>query len=487
MDVDELNGTESVTILFTMGNPSLLFEFNTTDNTVITTTPVDREMFPLFTITVQAQDRATNAITTTLTIVIEDINDNPPVIQETPTELEVKLPEDFAVGDPVQTVTAVDEDIGENADFRWFLDGGLGRFDINRTTGVITLTDTLDIEEITEYDLTVTVSDLQFENSVLVKVTVINDTNDNNPIFEQSVYEGMIEEGLSNGTRVETNTGAHLTVKANDLDVTSDVTYTLAPGTTAPFDVDETNGEIYINGLLDREARGFYSFTVLGVDTVMGSIPASAIVEVTIIDANDELPMFTEDDYMKDVQEDTPPTVTILKVTATDNDIGTNAKIEYTITSVTPSTSFGIFLLDPDTGDVYTNPNMSGIEVTPGVTTPVILDIQAEDRGPGNNRDMARVLLNLIDSNNNGPKFEETNYKFSIDENVDGLVGQVNATDSGDLGANARVTYSILSGVGSAFFEINSTTVSTYANSECTQFWLGQMNNVQKSPNLCQP
>lgn len=428
---------------------------------MVTNTPIDRETTPTFTVTVEASDSAGQSVTVNLTINIEDINDQPPVIQETAAELEVKLPEDFPVGDPVQTVTAVDEDLGANALLAWDLQGGLGQFEINFTTGVISLTDSLDIEEITAYDLMVTVSDLVNFDSVIVRVTVINDTNDNNPIFEQSVYEGMVFENSDNETRVMSITGDPvLTVKANDLDVTSEVTYMLEAGTMVPFGVDATSGEIYVSGSIDREARGFYTFTVMGVDTVMGSVPDSTIVEVTILDRNDEVPQFTENEYMKDVQEGAPGGVTISKVTAIDNDIGNNSVVVYSITSVTPPGSDGIFLVDSETGDVYTNPSNGPIQVSPGGPTQVILDVRADDLGPGNNFDTARVILNLIDSNDNGPKFDQTHYEFNISENINGIVGQVNATDPVDLGANAVVTYAILTGPGSGLFEINSTTVS---------------------------
>ncbi len=456
IDVDQQNGSESVTITLVQSGSFFPFEYR--NGAVITTAPINREVTPSFLVTVEARDSAF-MVAVNLTINIDDINDSPPEIQETAAELEVKLPEDFPIGDPIQRVTAVDEDIGAHANLAWHLQGGVGQFEINFTSGVISLTDSLDIEEITEYDLTVTVSDLVNTDSIIVKVTVVNDTNDNDPIFEQSVYEGMILENSNNGTRVMTiATASILTVQASDMDVTSDVTYSLAPGTTEPFDVNETTGEIFVSGSLDREVRAFHTFTVLAIDTVMGSLPDSTIVEVTILDENDEVPDFIEDEYIKDVQENTPASVTILKVTAIDNDIGINANITYLITAVTPPTSDGLFLLHPVTGDVYTNPANSAIDVDSAGSFQIILDIQAEDSGPGNNRDTARVLLSLIDSNDNCPQFEQTHYEFEINETVDGVVGRVNATDP-DVGANAVITYSIPGGSGSTLFEINNTTV----------------------------
>ncbi len=454
--MDQQNGSESVTI--TLVQSGSFFPFVYSNGAVITTARINREVTPSFLVTVEARDSAFT-VAVNLTINIDDINDRPPEIQETAAELEVKLPEDFPVGDPIQTVTAVDEDIGAHANLAWHLQGGVGQFEINFTSGVISLTASLDIEEITEYDLIVTVSDLVNTDSVIVKVTVVNDTNDNDPIFEQSVYEGMILENSRNGTRVMTiATASILTVQASDMDVTSDVTYSLAPGTTEPFDVNEITGEIFVSGSLDREVKAFHAFTVMAIDTVMGSLPDSTIVEVNILDENDEVPDFIEDEYVKDVQENTPASVTILKVTAIDNDIGVNANITYLITAVTPSTADGLFLLHPVTGDVYTNPANPAIDVDSGGSFEIILDIQATDSGPGNNRDMARVLLNLIDSNDNCPQFEQTHYEFEINETVDGVVGQVNATDP-DVGANAVITYSIPSGSGSTLFEINNTTV----------------------------
>ena len=465
-DPDDLDGENELEVTLIDSNPQPQnFRVSQDGSIVNATTSLDREDEDSFIITVQVQDSATNRVTTTLRITVSDVNDNAPIIQETEMELAVKLPEDFPIGDPVQTVTARDDDIGENADFQWHLTGGNGQFDIDRITGVISLNQLLDIEDITEYELNVTASDIVHQTHIIVMVTVVNDTNDNDPRFIQSVYEGEIEENAVNQTRVRikgtlASDGMFLTVNATDRDVTSDVEYELEPGTTAPFAVDRNSGEIYVAGALDREMPNgfFYSFTILGVDTVMGSTPDTTIIEIVIVDVNDESPMFSTSEYMVSVQEGTPANLTVLEVSAVDADIGNNSQIVYLIDSVNPPSETGYFGLDPVTGDVFPTREVAIDSATD--PTEITLEIIARDKGAFPREDTARVILHLIDINDEAPEFNETNYEFQIRENVDGRVGTVYAVDRDISSANTNITYSIRSGEGSSRFSINELTVS---------------------------
>lgn len=137
----------------------------------------------------------------------------------------------------------------------------------------------------------------------------------------------------------------------------------------------------------------------------------------------------------------------IIQVNASDLDTGNNARITYRIVdagtdNVTGSSSdvaqhFGIFpnsgwiylraLLDRETRDRYQ------------------LTVLATDNGTPAAHAKARVVIRVLDANDNDPKFQRSKYEFRIEENLrrGSVVGVVTATDL-DLGENAAVRYSLL-------------------------------------------
>ena len=189
-------------------------------------------------------------------------------------------------------------------------------------------------------------------------------------------------------------------------------------------------------------------------DTLIGSMKPTALVEVNVLDINDQSPVFEQELYKNDVYENTPANAIILIVTANDQDVGTNAEIEYTIDSVTPSSSAGFFGININSGNIF--PNRDVILMT-GDPLTINLTIRATDKGPGRNSGTAKVVLNIIDRNTNAPQFERPHYNLTVSENVKTVFGRVRANESStDLGENARITYSILPGDGSEKFHIDS-------------------------------
>ena len=436
VDADQ-DGAEPLTFSFASGGP---FSISTNGSLVVTTAELDRETTQFYVITVQVADSVGHMSTATLNISLEDFNDNAPAFVQTPAELAIEIPENLAVfGEPsssvIRVVQATDADIDDNAVFIFTLSGDFGYFDIGTETGEIILTQSLNRELIQEYMLTVTATDAglpTLSSSIMFVVTIAN-INDNNPVFVMPVFEGTISEDAVVG--VETG----VVVLATDLDQDSVVTYTLVPGTTSLFDVRST-GEIITTALLDRETRDLHTFMVQATDGFRNSTD-NALVEIMVLDANDEVPVFDELSYSANVSELTPSNSIILIVHANDDDIGTNAEIEYTIQSVDPASSTGFFRLSSDSGIILTNQE---VIINPGDPTTITLTVRATDRGPFSNFVDVSVVFNLIDRNLNAPLFDQPHYSFSVAENqANSLVGVVNATEpTGDL--NSVIEYAIL-------------------------------------------
>ena len=124
--------------------------------------------------------------TYTIEVVIELINDNPPVLSEE--TFDAEFPESIAVGTVLYTATATDADVDSILTFSI---SDIEGFAINRTSGQLSLTHPLDRETRDSYLFILSVSDGLFTDSLVVMIDVI-DINDNSPQFSQIIYRRSI-------------------------------------------------------------------------------------------------------------------------------------------------------------------------------------------------------------------------------------------------------------------------------------------------------
>ena len=161
--------------------------------------PVDRETNPSFTLSVVASNKVPYSGTppsaktsATITITIEDVNDNAPVI--TNTIYTVKVAEDAKSASLVIDVDATDKDVGVNGEIEYLITSGNVQdvFTIDTSTGIVSVKRSLDRETISLYTLKIRASDkgspsLYSEKDFIVNVT---DVDDNAPEFTATDYTG---------------------------------------------------------------------------------------------------------------------------------------------------------------------------------------------------------------------------------------------------------------------------------------------------------
>lgn len=117
----------------------------------------------------------------------------------------------------------------------------------------------------------------------------------------------------------------------------------------ADFRVDTATGTEFTlktSGALDRETTPSYTLVLTATDS--GTTPLASMVTctVTVTDINDETPVFGVSQAVT-FPENTPTTTVIDTITATDADIGANARLTYLIESGDVD---GVFVIDSDTG-----------------------------------------------------------------------------------------------------------------------------------------
>lgn len=252
----------------------------------------------------------------------------------------VSVPESANFNTSVVHIKATDKDTGRYAKISYSIASGddQDHFRIDSDLGIVYTKASLDYETLKQYKLVVEAKDTTHTSRANVIIRV-EDVNDNYPIFNPRVYKIDIPEGQSLDNNI-------LTVKATDRDPFGGLTYDFVTQTNM-FTVDPSSGEISPVSELDRETTDYYNLTVRVTDGGSPPLSDTAIVEIRITDINDNDPKFNSSREDISVLENSPIGKVLLKVAATDEDIGVNAELRYTIKRGNEAAKFN---LGADTG-----------------------------------------------------------------------------------------------------------------------------------------
>ena len=417
------------------------------------------------------RDAAGNQDTAMMTVDINDINDNTPEIREPPGGFVFMVAENNPVNSEIVNITAVDVDLGANADILFTLQGGAGYFDINHISGLITQVSSLQaLEPPMIFTLTVIARDsggLSSSRELIVNLTY---SNDHTPEFESSVYSGSLPECADGGTPIS----PPITIRATDEDTNSVVTYYVEDSTEGDLFQLVHNGQTADilsadSSAFDREIGDTHTFTVYATDGIIGSEDDSATVTIFISDCNDHNPIFTQDLYDVDVPEGTASGTTVIQVHTNDADIGVNEEVRFDIETVAPPLFNSVFRVDTETGGIVTIVDIDNTytgssacselaDHSNNATLTIIATDQAtveEDRLSST----TTVVIRLLDRNSEAPSFVPSSfYHFEISENMDGVdLGTVEAIDECDM--DSDVTFFLVSSQDSDPFIIDPDTV----------------------------
>lgn len=305
---------------------------------------------------------------------------------------EVFVPEDAPLNAYVTRITATDPD--EKPILRYSLDYSRSEarnefgmavdlpafaecFSIGPVDGVVRVAKPLDRESWSELKLSVVVEDIaavtKGQKARATFTVHVTDINDNQPQFSQRLYRAVVPENSIPGTSI-------IVVTAEDRDTNKSLTYSLQSRANPDFlkllRINSTTGEVSVLGRIDREQYSWINVTVRAEDSggsgsgssISGgssngnsqnsrspsSSPSSssplvgtAELAITVLDENDNNPVFEDEGLHKvTIPEDAQVGSLVVKVTATDADIGAFGKLTYLLDS---SSSFGKFRIDRET------------------------------------------------------------------------------------------------------------------------------------------
>ncbi|XP_055595283.1 fat-like cadherin-related tumor suppressor homolog isoform X3 [Uranotaenia lowii] len=430
--------------------PRRFFHIDSSTGAIKTISHLDHEKMPFFSFHVKVTDlgkpRLTSETTAEVRIAVTDVNDCAPVFTQKEYNVTLLLPtyENVAV---IQ-VNATDEDSSENSTLRYdIIEGNRdGVFMIDAGTGVIT---TRDVESIGSfYKLGVRVSDGKFSKVAYVNINV--ETSENSGlIFQKTTYEGSIME---NSTKITTVT----VVNVLGSNLNEHIEFSIL-NPTDMFKIGLTSGAIQTTGkIFDREVRDNYELIV----EARSHLPdrekprvAHVIVNVTILDINDNCPMFVNLPYYAVVSVDDPRGSVITKVHALDLDSFENGEVRYEM-----KRGHGeLFKVDRRTGEVTLKQTLEGhnrdyellISAYDGGITPCSTDVT--------------VHVKVIDKSM--PVFSKQFYSDTVPENIE-LHSPLSVAIQAESPLGRKLIYSIVKGNELEEFAVDFNTGAIYVVDE---------------------
>ncbi|XP_063045538.1 protocadherin beta-16-like isoform X2 [Engraulis encrasicolus] len=373
---------------------------------------------------------------------ILDINDNAPHFRRDTMHLDIS--ESTPTGERFSLTNAVDPDIGSNSIKTYYLSESeyfsieiqAGR-DGSKFTDLI-LKKALDREEQSVHNLILTAVDggvpaRSGTASIMIRVL---DTNDNAPKFDKESYTIELPENSPIGSLV-----VKLNATDQDEGSNAEITYLFSlytsEKTQQTFSLNPDSGEIRVKDMVNYEDFKIYDMEVVAKDKGANALSEKCKLTILITDMNDNHPEISVKSFQSTVKEDVELNTVIAVFSVSDKDSGDNGVVDIKINDKLP------FTLKESSDNYYElvvakpldREKVPEYEITITVT----------DRGTPPLSDNETITLELLDVNDNVPKFNQTFYTIPVTENnaPGALLALITAVDP-DLHENQYLVYFII-------------------------------------------
>uniref|UniRef100_A0A1A8EZF0 Cadherin domain-containing protein n=1 Tax=Nothobranchius korthausae TaxID=1143690 RepID=A0A1A8EZF0_9TELE len=264
----------------------------------------------------------------------------------------------------------------------------------------------------------------------------IADINDNSPVFTTREIKLDLVESTVLGRRFPIESAYD-----PDLGTNSVREYKLSQNDHFALEMStQINGNSYLELVLkkplDREVESEHLLEINGIDGGNPVRSGTASIQIRVLDANDNVPVFSQRVYKASVPENSPLGTVIIALNATDLDEDVYGEITYSFSHLS-DTMGGVIDINPQSGEVL----VAGV-IDYEEESSHELDVQAKDGG--GQASHCKLIIDVIDVNDNAPVIEikSASAKVSEDANPGTMVALINIYDL-DTGSSGRVTCSI--------------------------------------------
>ena len=428
-----------------------------TEGSLVTCDSLDYENVSLYQLTVRVCDSAAVPMCddVSVTVNVLDRNDNPPLFSQPSYFMDIRETDTSMMNTSVIVLETTDADTPANSITSYVIltlstPFGLRAATNNSVEIVVADPDAIDFDEGTRmYEIEVSAinrpadvaSDVSQITNVFVSITIL-DVNDNAPVimtpFEFAVRENLPEDStVGCVVATDADSGARGELEFSFGDNLADCSPEI------PFAVNQTTGCLSTCVPLDYEQQTSYTFVVVVCDRSIADVMmcSSRNFTVNVLDLNDNVPEYSQDPFIVDVNENSVAGASVVLITSTDLDSVNNSFVFYSFQNT--SGPFGlravneVFYTGIEELD-YEGPTQTYVSHLRGTNPPFFTDDQTQIV------DVA-LVINIVDRNDQPPVFPQADDTVSVLENSpDGMIVYSLSTTDADTTLNSLVRYEIL-------------------------------------------
>ncbi|KAI5624969.1 protocadherin Fat 4-like, partial [Silurus asotus] len=400
----------------------------------------ERNSFHSFIVTAMDKGDVQRSSTATINITLLDVNDCVPVFLQELLTLHVSEDEE----EPSQAthkIIAFDEDLGVNSHLSYFIENGNSEEFILHSNGTFQILQNLDREVQSHHILTIIAVDSGFPpltGTGTIHVFV-EDINDNEPLFDNAKFNAFISEDEPIGT-----TFASITATDKDVGVNGEIMYSLEDS-SAPFSINETNGELFNTGALDRETTALYVLTLVAHDgNTINSLSTSATVQVIVGDVNDNSPQILYGPYVANVPSELSKGSVVCAVMAKDADEGKNGKLNFSLYGQHAH----LFTISSDRGTVFTKEALIG-------KRDITVNVHVQDGGDNPKMDTTSLTVRFHNASDFPHLVVQVNVQLLSEDTLPGTMVAVARAETNRAGP---ISFYLASGNIGDVFDLNEKT-----------------------------